>query len=406
MNEILINNILKEIASIRKKYDLLAKETGGYFNIFEIADIHSDEVKICRILCELLSPTGSHHQGTLYLALFIENVLQIDGITMESLKRAHISREYVIEGNRRIDLVIEVQDTFIPIEVKIYAGDQYAQCKDYLKYARGADLYYLTLHGNPPSDISADNVGGIRAISFKTDILNWIEECVAQPQSIKIAPIRETLLQFSAVIRKLTNQTEERESMEIKKIISASPENMRSAELIKDKLEACKKDMLYKFLKAIEDGVKATLGKEKMQAVHTDYEKTIDGYYKHKGKSTWPSVNYLFATVRPNVEIWFRIEIDWRLWFGLCVAENRENPWKWILTDKEEAKYGLEQEPDYTWWSTSWDYLPNDENSSPNFKESNESFYRLFDERYFDEDVAACVKKIAEKWNEWEKKGR
>jgi hypothetical protein len=41
--------------------------------------------------------------------------------------------EYIIDGNRRIDLYIETISHKIPIEVKIHAGDQDKQCFDYYK---------------------------------------------------------------------------------------------------------------------------------------------------------------------------------------------------------------------------------------------------------------------------------
>ena len=68
--EILLNNV----RAIAEKYEFLRKETGGDFNIFEIANISAKEVAICRVLYDLLSPTGSQHQGDKYLEVFADNV--------------------------------------------------------------------------------------------------------------------------------------------------------------------------------------------------------------------------------------------------------------------------------------------------------------------------------------------
>ena len=70
-----IEFLLAEISEISNKYSLINQKTGGHFNIFEIAGINSDEVKICKVLYELLNPRGSHFQGYTYLKLFAENVL-------------------------------------------------------------------------------------------------------------------------------------------------------------------------------------------------------------------------------------------------------------------------------------------------------------------------------------------
>lgn len=52
------------------------ENTGNQFNIFEIIGISTREVYMCKVLAELLSPNGCHHQGTKYLGLFCERFCQ------------------------------------------------------------------------------------------------------------------------------------------------------------------------------------------------------------------------------------------------------------------------------------------------------------------------------------------
>lgn len=104
-----IELLLQEISSISKKYHLINQKTGGYFNIFKIANIDSDEVIICRVLYELLSPTGNHYQGTLYLKLFVEKVLKIQ-MSESELASAVVYREFSTDENRRIDIVIRTKE--------------------------------------------------------------------------------------------------------------------------------------------------------------------------------------------------------------------------------------------------------------------------------------------------------
>ena len=129
--EILLNNV----KAISEKYEFLRRETGGDFNIFEIANISTKEVAICRVLHDLLSPNGSHHQGDKYLKLFVANVLKLDDYAENGLANAKVYREYMTTAGRRIDLVIktETPSRFIPIEVKIYADEQEKQCKKVLQ---------------------------------------------------------------------------------------------------------------------------------------------------------------------------------------------------------------------------------------------------------------------------------
>jgi hypothetical protein len=92
MNEFDISNLLSQINAISQKHALLAKETGGNFNIFKITDVASKEVIICRVLYDLLSPKGSHNQGIVYLSLFVKNVLCID-VDDRILSNAVVERE-------------------------------------------------------------------------------------------------------------------------------------------------------------------------------------------------------------------------------------------------------------------------------------------------------------------------
>ena len=108
--------LLVEINAISKKYDFMYRKTGEYFNVFDVVGIKSDEVRICRLIKELIDPKGCHCQRTIYLRLFMKYVLHITEIFSEKdYQNAHISREYVINANRRIDLVIEIANKFIPI---------------------------------------------------------------------------------------------------------------------------------------------------------------------------------------------------------------------------------------------------------------------------------------------------
>jgi hypothetical protein len=51
------------------------------------------------------------------------------------IQSAQVHREYFAD-RRLIDIVIEIGNRFIPIEVKIYAGDQWGQCYDYWRFAQ------------------------------------------------------------------------------------------------------------------------------------------------------------------------------------------------------------------------------------------------------------------------------
>lgn len=89
--------------------------TGKKFNAFDLAGVEYDEVRICRVLSNLLDPKGSHCQGGFFLEKFCRKVLNLDPkqLPEKELKRAKVIREYSIhKTKRRIDLVIITSDHF------------------------------------------------------------------------------------------------------------------------------------------------------------------------------------------------------------------------------------------------------------------------------------------------------
>ncbi len=397
--------LLSQITAISKRYDEIYKKTGGYFNIFEIANIESNEVTICRVLHEFLNPEGSHCQGFVYLKLFMNHVLKIEMSDYE-LARAKVHREYRISEDRRIDLVIETATRLIPIEVKIYAGDQSKQCYDYKKVAKNSEVYYLTLSGNLPSPESAfelvaayDEFGAlvsyenITLISFQADILTWLNKCLEVPETIRIASIREVLFQLIGTIRKLTNQMEEGKEMEMIKLLSASKEHMQAALEIESSLKQCKIEMIKKLLTAIEEALPWKKLNNEYDYEYNDYQ-LVNQYYERKS-SSFPGVSYDCGSIGNNgVQLWLRVEIDNLIYGGFCTPQNGKKTGEQLNT--EEIKAILpECEPEVDGWWICWEYLPSGENQeSPSFKELDAEYLNLFDEKNFVEFVNQSVENI------------
>ena len=392
-----IELLLHEISAISKKHDLINQKTGGYFNIFKITNIASDEVTICRVLYELLSPSGSHYQGTTYLKIFIEEVLKIE-MSESELGSATVYREPWIDGNRRIDIVIRTKERFIPIEVKIYAEDQKNQCYDYYQKAINSNLFYLTRFGDLPSEYSTNGLTDkeITAISFSDDILKWLENCLEQKETIKIAPIREVILQFMSAIRSFTNQMEDEKEMEIKDVIMKSPVNMRSAIAIESSVTECKRDLMGNFFKTIEEKVDRKKLENEYDYAANEGEK-VNKFYSLKN-STCPGISYLYKTdVKPNIDIWVRIEIEDFIFVGYCVA----NCQKWEKQSLSEGEImnhikWIDKPQIDNWWAY-YEYLPDDNSDeTPDFRNANEYYLNLFSKEEFDSFVDICVNKINE----------
>lgn len=410
--------MLRQAAAISEKYELLRKETGSYFNIFEIADIATKEVKICRVIYELLSPLGCHYQGHVYLKIFMETVLGIENIDEDELKSAKVFRERVIDEKRRIDLLIETNKRIVPIEVKIYAKEQADQCYDYYEYALKFNkkiaprLFYLTREGNEPSKDSAEGLtcsgdkhssSNIICISFAQDILRWLELCIKETETWKLAPIREILAQLMLTIRRFTGQMDDRERKELISLLRSSATFMYGADKIQGVISEAKRALMMDLFDTIAEKVKDKIGERKENRSLWYYKDCIDGYYKCD-KSTFPGINYFYKHHEDSKsDIWVRIEIEDKMFVGYANALNGKHTPNLVGVDVTntlvQKTMGGGSGGDKSWW-IAWKYITKDCPESPDFKNHNEAFYALFDKEYFDAYTTLCAKTIVEMLDE------
>lgn len=314
--------------------------------------------------------------------------------------------------NRRIDLVIKNTEYFIPIEVKIYAGDQEQQCYDYYQTARGfgAKVCYLTLYGTPPSGVSAegltpdgdDSYKEVCLLSFETDILEWLYACASHRTTIILSPIREIIIQLISAIRTLTGQLEEEKELEMKELLMQSGENVQSAFAIESALKESKIALLRKVFSALENEC-SKLDLHRADSYDT-VDESINTFYNKKG-SSYPSLTYMFKNnVEPDTDILFRIEVDHKLFCGFCMARNGK------LTEKLDYELMKRQLPHLEllsggWWAY-WEYLPiDDESASPNFKNpdfnnNNDPYLKLYDKYYFADFIKKCGQRIIDMYTQ------
>lgn len=444
-----VNQLLHDVSEKLKKYEKDYFKKGKNFNLFDITGISTNEVKICRVMCELLSPSGSHGQGDIFLNHFIETVInkKMDEnqiIMDEEINSAKVYTEYSIEEKKRIDIVIKIDKHFIPIEVKIGASDRKEQCYAYAKKAKYSKLFYLTKSGKPPASSSInsstdeekklaqrsnlgkeneDKLENIACISFCEDILKWLMECKKDERIKEITPVSEGISQLISVIRGFTGQLDESEKREIMNVIKKSPNNIRAADEVCKCLKDTKTELMMKLFEGIENNVEKQLKEEnpyfKKLDNEYDYTKKVGDYYKNK-PSTHPGLSYKFKTKdQVGVDVWVRINIHDRIEIGYCCPKNGEYKEEEYIADvKKFYKIKDEEEkitklpnkiihkiinnkytpnPD-SWWLY-WEYLPdNVESNTPFFNEPNhnKAYYDLFDETIFKEFTEKCANKVVE----------
>ena len=396
-----VEHLLTEVNAISTKYDFMYKKTGEYFNVFDIVGVKSDEVRICRLIKELIDPKGCHCQGTIYLRLFMEHVLHInEAFSEKDYQQAFVAKEYIIDANRRIDLVIKMANKFIPIEVKIYAGEQANQCKDYVGKAVGANLYYLTLDGHAPSVYSTGEEQPnkkINLISFSVEILEWLDKCLKITAAQRLTPISEILRQLIDVIRRMTNRMGEDKENGIVAVISESRKNIESAMMIEQSLKQAKIEMIKKVMCEIDRKILDKQGwKERSTEYELDYEAVANSFYANN-KSTYPGLNYcLKKDVKEDIDVCFRVEIDNNIFCGYCTPKEKKDAGNQLSVSEAEEilnyKCAFPSMED-SWWLY-WEYLPNEEDTA-NFKNANNAWYDLFDDSKFEKFIEKCMETIA-----------
>jgi len=242
MGDIPENNVcqlLTNVEKVRKSFEAKWRETGEKYNLFNVAGIAHKEVIMCRVIADLLDPHGKHCQGSRYLRLFWETISpKLQKRLDLKIENTKVTAEYVIDENRRIDITLEDGRIFIPIEVKIWAGDQPKQVADYFAFAKTKNhnshvpVLYLTVDGHEPSDYSKAGVGkdDYALLSFKDDILAWLEACVRGNTPETTVPVRENLRQLIAAIKSLCGKSEDAEMEDaIFKLIIKDDDTVRAA---------------------------------------------------------------------------------------------------------------------------------------------------------------------------------
>ena len=243
--------LLEQCSSIIKNFENNDILTGRKYNIFKVANINEKEVIMCRVLADLLDPKGKHYRGDTYLKYFIEIVNEkLKTPFILNTKNARVYTEYRTDIKRRIDIVIEDEKIFIPIEVKIYAKDQENQVSDYAQFSRlktgnrNIQVLYLTIDGTAPDNA---NKNEYIKISFKNEILMWLNKCLKNSDTENIIPIREILRQLIDAVKSICGKSED-EKMEkaIEQLVFQSEDSVKTAIAVKKALGSLE-DYAYKY---------------------------------------------------------------------------------------------------------------------------------------------------------------
>lgn len=393
---------------LKKVYDTIrlvpAYDSKTDYNLFRTLEISGKEVLMCRFLADLLNPEGDHGCGILFLKTFLEEVLQEKRMSDSLLAHTIITKEYVIDKERRIDLVIRNADFFIPMEVKIYAGEQEGQCFDYFERAKNFKMVYLTRFGNQPSLYSRKQRSGngilplsqIRCISWSKDVCDWLERRLGNLPR----PIEEAVLQYLDAIHSISDGRKRKIMEKTMDVLYESPDYFAAGL----EIERSMKQVKLRLIRLLFDDFK-----EAMEPLTKKYGLELETdakYYSYENPkhdrfydcySTYPGLNYVVKQVKfqkESLQMWFRFEIEQNLFAGFSLFDTEAEPQDGYLkgyqvndiTEKlvNEAAVYLDREiivPE-NWWFA-WNYSNGkrsyQEREVPDFKAMNECAISLVD---------------------------
>lgn len=402
-----IEKLIAETKQIVASAENSRKNRGSDFNIFSILGVETKEIKICMFLYELLLPRGKHGAGSIYLKAFVENVLGLHGFSQTDFDNAIITKEELIDNDRRIDILIRIGKSAFPIEVKIYAEDQEKQCIDYYnycsrKYNSYTVIYYLTLDKHMPSKSSIGQLSvaeNLILISFDDEILNWLEEIISMPETQQRQAVKELINQFRDTLLKLTNRNIKDINMNLKSIIN-TPEEFRIAQVIANGVDSIKAEMMIKCFKYIEDYIEER-SKGTIKPIHSDYVEKAYSFY-NKQSSNWPALCYRLTKHDPSPtrDLIMRIEIQEHLYYGVTNWDDKEkkNP---KGTDDDYVNNYVKSHAGDSWsWTKKkddrwyfWKYLGVD-GKGPNFRLCDETFAKLLVVDEFETEMKAACSEI------------
>ncbi len=391
------------------------------YNVFRVLQVHEKEVVMCRFLADLLDPEGAHGCGILFLKSFVHDVLKIHSMSDLLLMHTTVTKEYAIDYDRRIDIVIRNADYFIPVEVKIYAGEQQGQCFDYYKYAKNAPIVYLTPLGTSPSEYSRKEKDGkeilplnrIWCISWAEDICVWLRRLL----SCLKEPLRSMIMQYIDAIHMTADEREKKRVDKTVEIVHESLQYFQAGIEIERSMKQAKLKLIRLVFEEFEKqmaplAVRYGLEPEKNAGYYSYDDPRQEKFYDCY--STYPGLNYVVKKAKfqkQSLQLWFRIEVEHNLFAGFCLfdtkAESRDGYYRGYQVDHitdgliTEAVRYIKKEvimPE-DWWFA-WCY-PNGKREyfyedTADFKNMNPRAVRLADKKERERDVKETLKAFEE----------
>lgn len=379
----------ENISLINKKYNLINSQKED-FNIFSILRNEYDEVNLhSKFIVELLKNKN-------YGRKFIERFLEKLEIQVFNYENVNIFSEYSKGINGRIDILLEFsknkEKKAIIIENKIYAEDQIGQLNRYYysminkNYSNDElEIVYLTLDGSEPNEesikgLTKEEKEKIIIISYKENIIEWIDACIKEVAEVPI--IRETLIQYKNLLKKITGKEERKLINEIEELVLSNNEYLKMIYKIDDVLREIKIDLQFKFWKKLEEKLNEIAVKRKMSLENKlefpNFQYSID-LVKNYPKKKFFGLMYFIKEIENRGKLYLRIEVGDRVYYGFRIIDNNGKSSFNMIDDYLEKEFKELNFGRTNWW-LGFKYISNFENIN-----------EFIDFKYFNECLAILL---------------
>jgi PD-(D/E)XK nuclease superfamily len=254
-------NIATEVKDIKTDYEKKQKDEKSRFNVFDTLTRHHLEELHSNFIAYLLDIHEKHDFGDTFLRFFVEIVNENldfdDKINDFDYKNAKIYKEHSTKYGR-LDIFVTTTNFNIIIENKIYANEQDEQILRYVAFAKSQHKPYIVLYLTPEGDDSATGAAGTyHAISYRNDILKWLERCLLHTKNY---PIAHAGIHFykKTLEQKILHITDNQILMDIKTLLKTNDdakEILKHWGEIQPAVEAYGKELRVEFLKKTFDAL-------------------------------------------------------------------------------------------------------------------------------------------------------
>lgn len=177
----------------------LARIQAPRFNTFDYID--PDENRVTAILADLLDPNGRHGQGPVFLKEFL-TFIRFD-VPESSIRNAVVATEIRTEWDRRLDLMIRMDDWTLALENKIGAGEQPHQLADYVTFLHREKrwiLIFLTPDGRDPQTCGDWSTwrqrSQARSLSY-LGLSSWLRSCLSASGSDRVRMLLQDMAEWA-----------------------------------------------------------------------------------------------------------------------------------------------------------------------------------------------------------------